>query len=400
MGQTVTRSFSARNNALPPFRRAGCGLEARGETAKLAATFAMCTDHRLLRIAKTVGAGGRVTDEDGEALFECDNLGVLAQLANIVRERKHGRRAFYVINRHINYSNICVLDCVFCAFARRRREPEAYEFTIPEMVERARAALTMGATEIHIVGGLHPSHPFEFYVEMLQALKKLSPSLHLKAFTAIEIRHLARLGHRTMEETLRDLRAAGLDSLTGGGAEVFAPEIRHQICPHKETAEEWLDVHRTAHRLGLRSTATMLFGIGETTAQRVNHLRKLRELQDETGGFTAFLPLKFFPTLTPLKHIREASEEETLKVLAVSRIYLDNFDHIKAYWVSLGLDLAARALQFGADDLDGTIVEEKIYHMAGAQTPQQLTRNDFENAIRRAGFEPAQRDSLYNVIET
>jgi aminodeoxyfutalosine synthase len=344
-----------------------------------------------------VDAGDRLTDADCLRLFASNDLPAIGMMANQVRERKHGDRAFFILNRHINYSNLCVLDCDFCAFYRRPKQDGAYELSIPEMVEKARQALQLGITELHIVGGLHPTWKFDRYVEMLRALKALDCRLHLKAFTAIEIRHLAKIGRRSIPATLETLREAGLGSLTGGGAEIFAPEVRDVICHAKETAEEWLEVHRAWHRLGGRSTCTMLIGHVEKPEHRVDHLRRLRELQDETGGFTAFVTLAFHPENTKLAHLPGPSGYDLLKTLAIARLYLDNVPHIKAYWILMGMKLAQTALSFGVDDLDGTVIEEKIYHMAGAQTPQQMARAELEQAIREAGRAPVQRDSLYRL---
>ena len=353
----------------------------------------------LKDIFAKVEAGQRITDADCLRLFESNDLATIGLLANRVRERKNANRAYYILNRHINYSNLCILDCDFCAFYRRRRDAGAYEYNLPEMIAKAQAALRLGITELHIVGGLHPSFKWEYYVEMLRALQALDPRLHLKAFTAIEIKHLAWVGKRSIPETLAALRAAGLGSLTGGGAEIFDPAVREIICHAKETAEEWLAVHRTWHQMGGRSTCTMLIGHVETPAQRVDHLRQLRALQDETGGFTAFVPLAFHPENTKLAHLPGPSGYDLLKTLAIARIYLDNLDHIKAYWVLMGLKLAQVALSYGVDDLDGTIMEEKIYHMAGAQTPQQLAQAELVRVIREAGREPVQRDSLYQLVK-
>jgi len=335
-------------------------------------------------------------------LFRDADLHQLGQLADRVRERKVGRRASYVLNRYLNYSNVCILSCQFCAFARKKREPGTFELSVDEMVGEASKAVAQGATEIHIVGGLHPSLPYSFYLEMLKALAGIQPKPMLKIFTAIEIRHLAeRVAKKSIREVLMDLRDAGLNSLTGGGAEIFAPEVREQICKGKESAEEWLEVHRIWHGMGGRSTATMLYGHVETAEQRVDHLEKLRGLQDETGGFTGFIPFAFEPSQTRLAElgkIRRASALEELRVIAASRLILDNFDHITAYWISTGLPLAQIALSYGADDLHGTIGEEKIFHMAGAKTPVGQTRGNLERAIREVGREPVQRDTFYEPI--
>ncbi len=346
-------------------------------------------------IVAKVSAGQRISDADCLRLFAAHDLAAIGALANLVRERKNGNRAYYILNRHINYSNICILDCDFCAFYRRRRDAGAYEYNLPEMIAKAQEALKLGITELHIVGGLHPSFKWDYYIEMLRELKALDPRLHLKAFTAIEIMHLSWVAKKSIPDTLAALREAGLGSLTGGGAEIFDPAVRQVICHAKETAAEWLHVHRTWHQMGGRSTCTMLIGHVETPAHRVDHLRQLRALQDEAGGFTAFVTLAFHPENTKLAHLTGPSGYDLLKTLAIARIYLDNIDHIKAYWVLMGMKLAQVSLSYGVDDIDGTVIEEKIYHMAGAQTPQQMAREQLEHAIREAGREPVQRDSLY-----
>ena len=354
------------------------------------------------KIEKKAEAGERLSLEEGVYLFRDADLHQLGQLADRVRERKVGKRASYVLNRYLNYSNVCVLSCQFCAFARRKREPGTFELSVKEMTSEASKAVAQGATEIHIVGGLHPSLPYSFYLEMLKALAGIRPKPMLKIFTAIEIRHLAeRVAKKSIREVLVDLRDAGLDSLTGGGAEIFAPEVRERICKGKESAEEWLEVHRIWHGMGGRSTATMLYGHVETAEQRVDHLEKLRGLQDETGGFTGFIPFAFEPSQTRLAElgkIRRASALEELRVIAASRLILDNFDHVTAYWISTGLPLAQVALSYGADDLHGTIGEEKIFHMAGAQTPVSQTRGNLERAIREAGRDAFQRNTFYEVV--
>ena len=347
-------------------------------------------------------AGERLSAEEGVFLFNGAELHRLGQVADRVRERKVGRRASYVVNRYLNYSNVCILSCQFCAFAKKKREPEAFEQSVEELTETARKSVAQGITEIHIVGGLHPSLPYSFYLEMLKSLAALEPRPILKVFTAIEIRHLAeRVAKKPIEEVLADLKEAGLGSLTGGGAEIFDAGVRDRICRGKETAEEWLEVHRIWHGMGGRSTATMLHGHVETAVQRADHLLRLRALQDETGGFTGFVPFAFEPSqtrLAELGQIRRASALEELRVIAASRLILDNFDHITAYWISTGLPLAQVALSYGADDLHGTIEEEKIFHMAGAQTPLGQTRGNLERAIREAGREPVERNTYYEEI--
>jgi aminodeoxyfutalosine synthase len=354
---------------------------------------------QLRPIAEKIEAGARISDADALNLYRSDDLNALGMVANVVRERKNGNFATYIHNRYINYSNICVLSCQFCAFAAKKRDEHAFEHAASEIVQAVADALPLGITEVHMVGGLHPTLKKEWYLGLLRDLRALDPNLHIKAFTAIEVRHLAqRIFKMSIPDTLALLRENGLGSITGGGAEIFDAEVRDKICRGKETAEEWLDVHRTWHRMGGRSTSTMLYGHIETLEQRVDHLRQLRVLQDETGGFSGFVPFAFEPQTTILAHIKRASAIEQLRNLAVSRIYLDNIDHLTAYWVSTGLPLAQVALSYGADDLHGTIIEEKIFHMAGATTPQQQTIAALEHAIREAGRVPVQRDSSYRHL--
>jgi aminodeoxyfutalosine synthase len=353
----------------------------------------------LRPIAEKIEAGRRVSEEDALELYRANDLNALGMMANVVRERKNGNFASYIHNRYINYSNVCILSCQFCAFAAKKRDAHAFEHAASEIIRAVADALLLGITEVHMVGGLHPTLKRDWYLELLDGLRALDPKLHIKAFTAIEARHLAeRIFKMSIQETLELLREHGLGSITGGGAEIFDAEVRDKICRGKETAEEWLDVHRTWHRMGGRSTCTMLYGHVETLAQRVDHLRQLRQLQDETAGFSGFVPFAFEPQTTVLAHIKRASAIEQLRNLAVSRIYLDNIDHLTAYWVSTGLPLAQISLSYGADDLHGTIMEEKIFHMAGATTPQQQTIAALEHAIREAGRIPVQRDSYYRHL--
>ena len=353
----------------------------------------------LRKIADKVQAGKRISDTEAVELYKSNELNALGAIANIVRERKNGNVATYILNRYINYSNICILSCQFCAFGARKRDPHAFEYALPEIVQAVRDGLEEGITEVHMVGGLHPTLPKEWYLELLTTLRALDPALKIKAFTAIEIRHLAdRVFKLPIRDTLETLREAGLNAITGGGAEIFDQGVRERICRGKENAEEWAEVHRVWHKMGERSTCTMLYGHVETIEQRVDHLRRLRELQDETGGFTGFIPFAFVPETTDLAHIKPATAFEELRNLAVSRIYLDNIDHITGYWVALGLPLAAIALNYGVDDLHGTIVVEKIFHMAGAKTPQRQYIETLEKAIREAGREPMQRNTYYDRV--
>ena len=346
-----------------------------------------------------VVAGERISEADALRLFETKDLNALGAIADFVRQKKNGNRASFIINRYINYSNYCILSCQFCSFARKKRDADGFELSVPQIVERAREALKLGITELHIVGGLHPSLPFSYYTDMLKALKNLDARLQLKCFTAIEILHLAWLAKKSVVETLTELKAAGLDSLTGGGAEIFRKEVRSQIAKGKESAEEYLDVHRQWHKLGQRSTCTMLYGHVESLADRVDHLRQLRALQDETQGFTGYVPLAYQPEDNDIPVTHPPTGFDSLRTIAVSRIYLDNFPHVTAYWVGLGLKLAQVALSYGADDLHGTIIEEHIFHMAGATSPQLQTESDMIKAIREAGRTPVQRNTFYEPIK-
>jgi aminodeoxyfutalosine synthase len=346
-----------------------------------------------------VAAGQRITEADAERLFDSRDLNAIGAIADLVRRRKNGDRASYIINRYINYSNYCILSCEFCSFARKKRDADGFQLTIPEIAQKAKEALALGITELHIVGGLHPSLPFSHYTDMLKALRALDSRLQLKCFTAIEILHLSWLAKKSVPQTLLELKAAGLDSLTGGGAEIFRKEVRSVIARGKESAEEYLDVHRTWHKMGGRSTCSMLFGHVETTADRVDHLRQLRALQDETRGFTGFIPLPYQPENNDIPVKTPPTGFDVLRTIAISRIYLDNFDHITAYWVGMGLKLAQVALSYGADDIHGTIIEEHIFHMAGATSPQLQTEAQLVKAIREAGLVPVQRNTFYEPIK-
>lgn len=350
-------------------------------------------------IYEKVAAGERVSETDAMRLFQTKDLNALGAIADLAGQRKNGDRASYILNRYINYSNYCILSCQFCAFARKKRDADGFQYSVEEIVRKAREALALGITELHIVGGLHPNLPFSYYTDMLRALRALDSRLQLKCFTAIEILHLAWLARKTVSDTLRELREAGLDSLTGGGAEIFQKTVRSTIAKGKESAEEYLDVHRAWHRMGGRSTCTMLFGHVESLEDRVDHLRRLRQLQDETKGFTGFVPLPYQPENNKIPVRTPPTGFDTLRTLAVSRIYLDNFDHITAYWVGMGLKLAQVALTYGADDLHGTILEEKIFHMAGARSPQLQTEAEMIKAIREAGRVPVQRNTFYEPIK-
>ncbi len=357
----------------------------------------------LRPIFEKVRDGQRISDAECSQLYRSDDLNAIGMIANVLRERKNGNIGTYIHNLYVNYSNHCLLRCQFCAFGARKHEDHAFELSIEEIERRVKAGLEMGITEIHMVGGLHPTLKPDWYLELITRLRALDPALYIKAFTAVEIRHLAdRVFKISLKDMLSRLRDAGLGAITGGGAEIFDQGIRDQICRGKETADEWAEVHRTWHEMGMRSTATMLFAHVETYEHRVDHLRRLRELQDITGGFAGFIPFAFESenARPELRHIPHATAFEQLKNLAISRIYLDNFDHITAYWVSLGLPLASLAMNYGVDDLHGTIMEEKIFHMAGATTPTLQTVHALEKAISEAGRTPMQRDTWYRRIES
>jgi len=361
----------------------------------------LINDNNLNKILEKVECSKRLSFEDGMTLYDSDDILTVGWLANIVRERKNGNKVYYNINQHIDYSNICILHarCHFCAYARRNiQEDGAFELSIEEFLEKAKYVLENGCTEIHSVGGLHPTLPLAYYLELLRRLKEMMPQVHLKFLTAVEIHHIARLAKISVRDTLLKLKQAGLDFLPGGGAEVFAEETRSEICPSKLSGEGWLDVMRQTHQLGIRSNATMLYGHIESIEDRIDHLIRLRQLQDETGGFMAFVPLAFHPTNTRMSYLPEPTGLTILKNIAVSRLMLDNFDHIKAYWVMSGIKLAQVALSFGADDIHGTVTEEKITHAAGAETPKALSVEEIVRLIRETGRAPIERDTFYNEI--
>jgi aminodeoxyfutalosine synthase len=352
-------------------------------------------------ISEKVTAGIPLSFDDGVALFREPDLLKLGTLANQMREQLHGDRTTFNRNLHINPSNLCVAGCKLCSFSRSSPEqPGAYTLSLSQAWDKLRARLDSDdrVTEAHVVGGLNGALPFDYYVELVAGLKRLQPALHIKAFSAVEIFHFHKLFQLEVREVLRRLVAAGLGSLPGGGAEIFAPRVRQRICPNKCNAEEWLQVHRTAHQMGLRSNCTMLYGTIETVEERVDHLLRLRALQDETRGFQAFVPLAFHPDNNALSHLPAPSAIDDLRVCAVARLLLQNIPHIKAYWISLGIKTAQTAQWFGADDLDGTVQEEKIYHLAGSDAPQALTPAEIVHLIRASGRTPVERDTLYNVV--
>ncbi len=350
-------------------------------------------------IAGKVEARERLTFDDGVRLFETPDLLALGWLANRERERRHGARTYFNHNLRLEATNVCEASCLFCSFARLRPgDSGAYTMSLEQVLDKLRARADEPLTEIHIVNGLHPGLPFSYYTDLLRGLKAIKPGIHLKCFTAVEIAYFADLYGKTDEQVLVELGEAGLDSLPGGGAEIFAPRVRQKICHDKCDGDRYLSIHRTAHRLGMRTNVTMLYGHIETTAERVDHLMQVRSLQDETGGLQAFIPLAFHPDNNQMRKLPAPSANDTLRVHAVARLLLDNVDHIKAYWISCGVEVAQTALWFGADDLDGTVQEETIYHMAGSSTPTALSTNDIERLIRDAGREPVERDTLYNVV--
>jgi aminodeoxyfutalosine synthase len=356
------------------------------------------TDARLRPIADKVLAGERLNATEGVLLYRSPDLLAVGWLANHIREKRHGDICYFNVNRHINPTNICVAHCKLCAFGRDPSAPGAYNFALDEIYQKAAEGVRAGATEFHMVGGLHPDLPFEYFLDMIRGLKQRCPTVHLKAFTMVEVGYFSRIAKLSVREVLLALKEAGVDSLPGGGAEIFNPRVRRIICDHKTSGKQWLEIARAAHEIGLRSNATMLYGHIENEEERVEHLLLLRELQDDTHGFQTFIPLAFHPENTALSHLPKTSGFDDLRAIAVSRLLLDNFDHIKAYWVMLTPRIAQIALRFGADDIDGTIVEEKIYHDAGATTEQFTPRSELERLIRAAGRVPFERDTMYRAV--
>lgn len=350
-------------------------------------------------ISEKVRNNQRISSDEALALYASNDLLAIGELAALANERKNGSQVFFNVNRHINPTNICVNRCAFCAFSRTAGEDGAYTLALNEICRRAEEAQAEGATEVHIVGGLHPDLAFEFYEEALAAIRRIAPALHIKAFTAVEIEYFSRISGLSIEAVFTRLIAAGLGSMPGGGAEILVEEVRQKICPEKISGARWLEIVRLAHLAGLKTNATMLYGHVEGFADRVLHMQMLRDLQDETGGFQAFIPLAFQPENSELKlDIKATSGLDDLKTLAIARIFLDNFDHVKAYWVMLGEKIAQVALAFGVNDLDGTVVEEKIGHDAGAASPQALTKEGIITLIRKAGKIPVERDTLYRPL--
>ena len=355
-------------------------------------------DPRLMPIHDKVLAGQRLDANDALALYRTGDILAVGWMANLVRERMHGDKTYFNVNRHINPTNVCVAACRLCAFGRKKDAPGAYTMALEEAFETAASGYSEAVTEFHIVGGLHPDLPFQYFLDLCAGLKQRFPQVHLKAFTMVEVAYLARRAKLSIRETLEQLKASGVDSLPGGGAEIFADRVRHIICDHKIDGDQWLETAKLAHQIGLKSNATMLYGHVENDEDRVDHLMKLRALQDETGGFQTFIPLAFHPDNTPLQHLPKTTGMLDIKQIAVSRLVLDNFPHIKSYWQMMTAKIAQISLRFGADDMDGTVIEEKIYHDAGATTPQGMRREDLERLIRAAGREPIERDTLYRPV--
>src|SRR5205809_6740951 len=354
----------------------------------------------LLDIAAKLDRGERLGLDDGRRLFDAPDLLAVGALANSERERRHGGRTFYNYNIRLEATNVCVASCLFCSFARLKPgDPGAYTMSLDEAWDKLRRRSHQPITEVHVVNGLHPDLPFDYYVELLRGFKRIRPGIHLKCFTAVEIAFFADLYGMSDEQILRELMAAGLDSLPGGGAEIFAERVRKKICDDKCGTERYLDIHRAAHRLGMRSNVTMLYGHIETPEERVDHMLRARALQDETGGFQAFIPLAFHPDNNQMRKLPAPSAADSLRVHAVARLMLDNIPHVKAFWIATGIEVAQTALWFGVDDLDGTVQEEKNDHMAGARTPEAMTPREIERLITAAGREPVERDTLYNVIQ-
>lgn len=354
----------------------------------------------LAPIREKVEAGERLSFDDGLLLYDPQvPLPELGELANLVRERKNGNAAYYNINTHLNPTNVCVYRCTFCAFRADLRDAKSYWMNDEQVLARGQEAVNNGCTEMHIVGGLHHQAKYEWYRKVISLLHDAYPSLHLKAWTPVEIDWFERLTKKPIRWVLEDMIEAGLGSMPGGGAEIFHPEVRNQICEHKADSSRWFETHRTAHELGLRTNCTMLYGHIEQPFHRIDHLIRLRELQDETKGFQTFIPLAFHPDNTGLSHIKKPSGPEDLRTMAISRLMLDNIPHIKAYWIMLGIGTAQIALSYGADDIDGTVRHELIYHDAGAETPEMMSVAELRRLIEEAGREPVERDTLYHRVE-
>src|SRR6266568_6302348 len=355
-------------------------------------------DSRLCFIKDKVLAGERLDSADALTLYGTGDILAVGWLANWVRERMHGDKAYFNVNRHINPTNVCVAACRLCAFGRKKDTPGAYTMALEEAFETAASGYSEAVTEFHIVGGLHPDLPFQYFLDLISGLKERFPQVHLKAFTMVEVAYLAKRAKLSIRETLQQLKQAGVDSLPGGGAEIFADRVRHVICDHKIDGDQWLETARTAHQIGLKSNATMLYGHIEIDEDRVDHLMKLRALQDETNGFQTFIPLAFHPDNTPLQHLPKTTGMLDIKQISVSRLVLDNFPHIKAYWQMMTPKIAQISLRFGADDIDGTVIEEKITVPSMSSAPKGMRRQELVRLIREAGREPIERDTLYRPV--
>ena len=360
---------------------------------------AFVTDDRTLEpIADKILRQERLSFDDGVALYRSPDILAVGWLANLVRERMHGDRTYFNVNRHINPTNVCIASCRLCAFGRKKGEPGTYTMELEEAFATAASGYSEAVTEFHIVGGLHPDLPFEYFLDLVSGLKERFPKVHVKAFTMVEVAYLAKRAKLTIRETLLRMIEAGVDSCPGGGAEIFADRVRHIICDHKIDGGEWLETAELAHTLGLKSNATMLYGHVENEEDRVDHMMRLRDVQDRTHGFQTFIPLAFHPDHTALAHLPRTTGMTDLRQIAVGRLMLDNFPHVKSYWQMVSAQMAQVALRFGADDIDGTVIEEKIYHDAGATTPQGMRRQDLVRLIREAGREPFERDTMYRAV--
>ncbi len=356
-------------------------------------------DPKLKAIQEKVEAGERLNLQDGILMYDPEiPVNDVGQLANLVRERINGNRAYYNINTHLNATNICVYRCVFCAFRSDLRSDKGYAMSDEQILQRGKEAIENGCTELHIVGGLHHQRKFEWYKNLIRILHDEYPKLHLKGWTAVEINWFEFLTKMSTKDILQELKDVGLGSMPGGGAEIFHPEVRDKICEHKADGTNWIDIHRTAHQLDIRTNCTMLYGHVEEALHRIDHLIRLRDLQDETNGFQTFIPLAFHPENTGLSHIKKPTALMDLRTMAISRLMLDNIPHMKAYWIMLGIGTAQTALSYGADDIDGTVRHELIYHDAGATTPEFLSVDHIKDLIREAGRDPIERDTVYNEV--
>lgn len=359
-------------------------------------------DPKLVPIAEKIEAGQRLSFDEGMVLYHTPDYNSLMRLANLVRERRHGDKTYFVHSMRLEFTNLCYVGCTFCAFAARKGEARAWDYSVEDVVAKVRQKWEPGLTELHMSSGHHPNRPWNYYPEMVQALNENFPGIQVKAFTAAEIEHLSKISKKPTLEVLRELKAAGLAAMPGGGAEIFAERVRKQIAKNKVKAEKWLQIHKEAHSLGIRTNGTMLYGHIETLEERLDHMDRLRSLQDETGGFYSFIPLAFQPDANALAFNLGKTEFTTglddLRNLAVARLYMDNFDHIKGYWVMISSDLVQVSLGWGVSDIDGTILEEHIAHAAGATSPMMLSKQKMVNLIQTAGRVPVERDALYNEL--